>query len=256
MDKQGNGRAITFGDLWSVLVRNILLILLIPAIVIGSYFAYVKLTFVPEYTSIATLYILRQNQKNDDYEVKEDFSLALNVVNDCTYMLKSHAVLDEVRGVLGLDNTSYSNLKHSLKTNNPEGTRILEVSIVSDSPEKSKQIVDKVCELGAKQIELAMGFNQVNWVEHGLINPNPTNTTGLMTYLIIGVISAILVYATCLIAYLADDRIRTDEDVAKYLGLSLLGDIPNAYESSKSKSGHYYGKYSRYQYEAPRNAGK
>ena len=244
MEKQENVRVITFGDFWSVFVHNILIILIVTILVVGGVFAFIAVTFEPEYTSTATLYILRQNQKEDDYQVKEDFSLALNVVNDCTYLLKSHAVLDEVRDQLGLD-ISYNQLTHSLTTNNPEDTRILEVSIVSDSPEKSKLIVDKVCELGAKQIETAMG----------LIDYNPCNQTSIMTYLVIGVVTALIVYAICLIAYFADDRIRTEEDISRYLGLSLLGDIPNAYENTKGRNG-YYGKYSHYQYEASKESSK
>lgn len=254
MEKMENGRVITFRDIWSVFTHNILLILLVAVVAVGTVFAFLRLAYEPEYTSTATLYILRQNQQKDDYEVREDFSLALNVVNDCTYLLKSHVVLDEVRSQLNLD-MDYDDLARSLTTKNPEDTRILEVSIVSDSPEKSKLIVDKVCEIGARQIETAMGFNQVNWVQRGLIDTEPSNRTGIVTYLIIGIVAAAITYAICLVTYLADDRIRTEDDIAQYLGLSLLGDIPNAFENEKRK-GAYRKKYSRYQYEAPKKAGR
>ena len=124
-EKQENGRVITFGDLWSVFIHNILIIIFAAALVVGGVFAYIKLTFVPEYTSTATLYILRQNQHQDNNDIRQDFSLALNLVNDCTYLLKSHAVLDDVRNQLGM-NVSYGQLAGSLTTNNPEDTRILD----------------------------------------------------------------------------------------------------------------------------------
>ena len=39
-----------------------------------------------------------------------------------------------------------------------------------------------------------------------------------------------------------DDRIRTEEDIERYLGLSVLGDIPNA----DDKKSHQYGYYKAY----------
>ena len=44
------------------------------------------------------------------------------------------------------------------------------------------------------------------------------------------------------IIYLLDDRIRTEEDIERYLGLSVLGDIPNA----DDKKSHQYGYYKAY----------
>lgn len=56
----------------------------------------------------------------------------------------------------------------------------------------------------------------------------------------LAVLVAILVYAGFFLAFLLDDRIRTEEDIERYLGLSILGDIPNA-EDRKSSYYKYKG---------------
>lgn len=240
MNQQINAKNVTLVDLWDIFKHRLVVILLAAIVAVCGLFLYIHATFIPEYKSTATLYILRQNESDSvGYNSSDDFSLALKVVSDCDYLLKSHSVLDEVIKELNLD-ISYRDLNKSVSITNPENTRILEVTVISSSPEEAKRIVDSICRIGTEKIEQAMGFSQVNLYEYGIINQEACNRTGIMTYILVGAIVVVLTYLVFLVAFLLDDRIRKDEDIEWYLGLSVLGDIPNANESKK----HHYGYYS------------
>ena len=86
-------RNITAADLFGVFVTRFWVIFLAVIIAVAGSYAAVKFTYVPKYRSTATLYILKDN---DEANSASDFTLALNLVNDCTYLLKSHSVLDSV----------------------------------------------------------------------------------------------------------------------------------------------------------------
>jgi len=92
MEKQSNLREITFGDIWRIFISHFWVILASVVIVIAGFYTFNHFTFVPRYESTATLYILRQSDDNSSATVEqkatEDFSLALNVVNDCNHLLK------------------------------------------------------------------------------------------------------------------------------------------------------------------------
>lgn len=236
-----NVRVVTLKDLWGIFIHRLWVMILAAVVVAGGLLLINRLTFIPTYSSTATLYILRQDNDTSSGNSDSDFSLALKVVNDCDYLLKSHSVLDEVIQELNLE-IDYKNLSKSVSTSNPENTRILEVTVESDSPENAKHIVDALCEIGQEKITEAMGFQQVNLYEYGTVNEKPCNTTSMTTYLLAGMIAAILVYSAFLIVFLLDDRIRTEEDIERYLGLSILGDIPNA----NDKKNHQYGYYKAY----------
>lgn len=236
-----NVRVVTLKDLWGIFIHRLWVMILAAVVVAGGLLLINRLTFIPAYSSTATLYILRQDNDTSSGNSDSDFSLALKVVNDCDYLLKSHSVLDEVIQELNLE-IDYKNLSKSVSTSNPENTRILEVTVESDSPENAKRIVDALCEIGQEKITEAMGFRQVNLYEYGTLNDKPCNTTSMTTYLLVGMIAAILVYSAFLIVFLLDDRIRTEEDIERYLGLSILGDIPNA----NDKKNHQYGYYKTY----------
>lgn len=248
-NNRSNVRVVTLRDLWSIFIRRLWIMVLVAAVAVAILFTVVQLTFIPVYSSTATLYILRQEDETTSSDTSSDFSLALNVVNDCTYLLKSHAVIDEVIDSLNLE-MSYEDLTDAISTSNPDDTRILEVTVEAESPELAKEIVDTLCEIGQENITETMGFQQVNFYEKGTLDEDPSNVTGLTTYMLIGVIVAVLCYAIFLIAFLLDDRIRTEEDIQQYLGLSILGDIPNAKQAGKKNYGyssygygsHYYGR--------------
>lgn len=240
MQEQINVKTVTINDLWKIFIHRLWAILLVSVIVVVAAITSVSLKYKPMYNSSATLYILQQNRVKSDMEY-EDFNLALKVVNDCKHLLKSHSVVDTVIANLGLD-ISYSELYKNIKITNPSETRILEITVESDSPETAKRIVDEICMVGTEKITKAMGFEQVHFFEQGILNYSPCNRVSTLIYVIIGLAAMILTYSIFLFIHFMDDKIHTDEDIKKYLNLSILGEIPNANESKKKKYAHnnYY----------------
>ena len=242
-------REIRIADLWNIFVRRFWLMALAAILAVGGVLAYNVLLFTPRYQATTTLYILRQPNENDSSSTAStDFSLALNVVRDCDYLLKSDTVVRSVKEDLELGE-EYGSLVGDIETNNPSGTRILEVTVEAESPEMAKSIADKLCEIGAANINRAMGYSQVSLYEQAPLADEPCNEIPLTMYLIVGFCGAILVYGIFLVIFLLDGSIKSDEDVRNYLGVSVLGEIPDAEETRRKKYGYYkyYGK-NKYQY--------
>ncbi len=245
MNQNVNEKEITLKELWQVFIQRWWLIALVAVIFMSGMFVFKKLTFVPRYSSTATLYLMRQDgqseQKNTTTLV-QDFSIGLNVVNDCTHLLKSHAVVEETIAQLGLD-MSYEALVRSISTYSPEESRVLEVTVVADTPFNAKKIVDRLCSVGQAKITEVFGFDQVRLFENGVLDTRPCNRTGMMTYLIFGFAAAVLVYLLFLCIFLFSDKLYSEEEIEKYLGLPILGSIPHADDAKKARHGYYaYGR--------------
>ena len=238
-------RTISLRDLWEIFTRRFFAMLLAAIVVVSGAFAFKQLTFTPRYESVATLYLVNQTAEDSQSSstTYNNFNLALRLVNDCNHLIKSHSVLDQVIDTLNLGMT-YEQLYKTVTVVNPEDTRILEVTVEAESPEQAKRIVDEVCEVGAQKIEEAMGFEQAKLYEYGVLDSKPSNITGLTTYAILGLLAAVAVYVVFLVRFLLDDRIRTEEDIERFLGLSILGDIPNA-DNPKKGRGYYKGYYGK-----------
>ena len=239
MGNQERMRPVTIRELWALLVQKLWILLLAAVLATGTVFAVLQVAYTPLYSSTATLYILRQNEDANAGDTEEDFSLALKVVNDCTYLLKSRTVLNAVIEELALE-MSYAQLEKSVSTVNPENTRILEVTVEAASPELAKQIVDRVCEIGQDSITEAMGFRQVTLFERGTHHPEPCNTPSAAVYVLVALSAAVLAYLVLLAIYILDDSIKTAEDMENVLGISLLGEIPDLREAEKM---HYSDSY-------------
>lgn len=237
---------ITINDIFGVFIKKILFILLIPVILSGSLYALDYYRYTPKYSSTATLYILRQaNNTVTASDVASDFSLALKVVNDCTYMLKGHTVLDKVQEQLNL-NMEHDDLYKSISTYNPENTRILEVTVEAESPELAREIVDNLCSIGVSCINDVMGFEQINLYEWGTLEAEPCNKPGIKKYFFIGAAVAVVIFLVFLVLFLLDDTITDDEEIQRYLGLSILGDIPNSETPTKKRYGYKYYRRNKY----------
>ncbi len=236
-------------DLWNILRTHILPIVLTAAFCVSALYVYAHFFRTPKYKSTATLYILKQDNGSDYAYTQSDFTLALNVVNDCIYMIKSHEVLDDTISELDLK-MSYLDLYKSIKTNNPDGTRILEISVEADTPDEAKRIADSVCRIGAEKISQTMSMDQVNIYNWGTRDPKPSNGIGLSKYFFLGVGAAVFVFLIYFITFLFDDKVRTEDDVQRYLNLTVLGIIPNAEDVSgkkyKYKRYKHYGRYQSY----------
>ena len=242
MERKEYIRVIELKELWEVFVTRLVLIVLVAVISTTGFFVFDRIHYTPEYKSTATLYILRQSDEVSSSEAANDLNAALKVVNDCTHLIKSHTVLDQVIVDLDLDIT-YKTLFNSVSTENPDNTRILQVTVKSHSPEDAKRIVDRICELGSEAITEAMGFEQVNLFEYGVLEKNPCNKTGFISFALMGALCAAATYVVYVIIYLLDDTLRTTEDIERYLGLSVLGEIPDSKEKGKSRKGYTYYAY-------------
>ncbi|MBR5239046.1 MAG: hypothetical protein IKW04_00540 [Clostridia bacterium] len=249
MENNTKIRVVSFRDLWDIFIQKIWIIALVFVLITVGLFTVNTITFTPEYRSTATMYILRQNVKqmnpeqNNADEVATDFSSALDVVSDCDYLMKSYTVVEKVKNNLNLT-ADYRELSKRISTSNPENTRILEVSVTAESPEEAQRMVDDLCKVGAKAINETMGFEQIRLYESGNLNYEPCNKTKPILFVFVGLIAAVVTYSIFLVLFLLDTTIKSDEDIENYLGLSILGDIPEANNDKKNKQKYRY-KYRR-----------
>lgn len=248
MEKDLRVRIITLEEMLQIFLSHLWIILLAALIVAGSAQAINRFAVKPLYQSKATLYILRQGNEPNYIYTQSDFSLAKDVVNDCTYVIKSQEVLEDVIRKLNL-NMTVKNLQGRISTNNPENTRFLEVLVKGDTPDEAKKIADSLCDFASKKIEDSMGFDQVNLYAYGTLPDHRSNGIGWLRTGALAAMAAVLVYGIYLIVFLMDTSVQTEEDITRHLGISVLAEIPN-YEKSKSHGGKKYRyRYYRNKYE-------
>ncbi len=245
-------KTITPKDLWNVFCGCFWFLLAAVTLVTGVMYARAKYNYSPLYTSKATVYLIGQNE-NGEFEIDNfaaDYTIAMRVMKDCDYIVKSRTVLDEVGKRIGISN-GYGALSPRLAVYNPTDTRVLEISVTWSNPEQAQKIVNEICSVGQVEINRVLGYDGLGVFEDASLNRYPINGVSLTSYLKFGIIAALGIYIVFLLMFLFDNYIHTEEDIERYLGLTVIGDIPDAdAPKKKGKYGNYskYGRYRSYRY--------
>ena len=227
------------------IIKSCWIVMVVAALVTFiALFIFLKLSYVPEYSSTASLYILRQTEDSSSLTYN-DFNLATNTVNDCVYILKSDELLQSVIDSTGID-ISVKKLKKAVSATNPEDTRFLEVTVTCGDPETAMIAVNAISEECCAVIKETMQVNQASVYSKGKNSGLPSNSVNIKIPIILGIAAAVIVFCIYLAIDVLDDSLETNEEIAEVLEITLLGEIPNVEEAEpgyikKYKYGRKYG---------------
>lgn len=197
----------------------ILLAALAGGVIAWSYSRYV---LTPQYQSTAMLYVL---SKDTTLTSLADLQLGSQLTLDYQVLVTSRPVLEEVIEELQLEMT-YRQLRSTISVVNPEDTRFLNLTVTNPDPFLAKQIVDKVATTSSDYIGDIMEMVPPKLIEDGevpLFKSSPNNTKNAILGFLAG---AMLVCGIISVEILLNDTICTEEDVTKYLDLTVLASVP------------------------------
>jgi capsular polysaccharide biosynthesis protein len=251
MEEQNKETEIRLQDLWTILKRCWWLVLI--AMVIVTVVVYIGLTAThdDEYTATISIYVLSNTSSPESDESTpgagvdyDDIRLASYLINDCYVLLKSYDnVLAPVMVSQNLEGLiSIEQLEKMIKIENKDDTRVLYLSVTSSSAQRSADIANAIGEQACDYFNTLYKQDILNVVDHAEPETKPSNPVSKLMVVLIGLVAGVLVYGAYFLSFILDDKINTADDVEKYLGLSMLGVIPNRQDASrrKSKYGYYY----------------
>ena len=206
-------------ELFHVLLNKFWIILL-AGIIAGLAFIGGTILFItPQYESTTKMYVLSKQDNNT--LTQQDMQTSLSLTKDYAELIKSRTVTEGVIAQLNLD------LTHD--------TRILSITVTDADPYEACKIANAIRDVAANHIKNVMDIDAVNVVETANI-PDQQSSPSISKNGIIGVLLGVLLsVAIILIAYISNDTVKTQEDVEKYLGLSVLGTIPLTETDRKKK---------------------
>lgn len=219
---------ISVSDVFKIFLKRWWIVLTAMAIVFSASYFYAASTYTEKYTSKSTIMVRNPEENLSASSSAYYYDLTKTAVNDCQILMTSRTVLYRVIDELALDdfNITYSQLLGMISINGYADSHVMEVSVTSDDPDLSKEIVDKLCAVGAEQIQAHIDFATARVIDEGTLNRHPSNSVNVQLAIILALLTAIVVMGIFVVIYLIDDKIRTPEDVEKRLGLSVLGSIP------------------------------
>ena len=198
----------------------------------GIAFGATKILVTPQYESVTKMYVLT---KQDEGNLTQgDMQTSTYVTRDYAELIKSRTVTEAVVKELELDITG-AELLTKIDVLIPADTRIVGISVKDEDPYKAAEIANAMREASGKHIQEVMEIEAVNMVEDANVPRRPTSPNVLKNALIGGAVGLFLSVAAIIIMNLLNDDIRVEDDIKKYLNISVLGTIPLEDGSKKKK---------------------
>lgn len=237
------GFELKIRDLWLVLRNCWILMLAVLIVVTGVLFVVLKQAHVPEYTATVTIWALRVSSDEVSGPTTQDVSVGTYLINDYKLLIQEDRIVSKVLTETQ-SSMSTSTLRNMVSVKNEQNTRVLYLSVTSQSAESSKKLADAWGRIFCEEVNNDLDSNQedvhtpemIKVFAEAQLPTTESNPLSFWKVLLLGMLCALIVYAVYLILYIMDDKITTPDDVSEYLGLNLLGAIPDKTTLRRSRS--------------------
>lgn len=202
--------------------------IIILALVIGGAGAglFSKKVLSPIYESTSMVYVL---SKETTLASLADLQIGSQLTKDYSVIIKSRPVLEEVIEKQNLDMTT-EELSKMISIDNPKDTRILSITVSDVSPTRAQAIVNEITKDSSNYIADIMEMVPPKIIEEGVAAIKPSSPSVKKNAMLGGLGLAFIACGLICLKVIMDDTIKSEEDIEKYLGMSVLAVIPDVKE--------------------------
>ena len=209
---------------WAIIVLSCILGAVIAC-------AYTLFMVTPQYTATSKLYVINSN---DSAINLSDLQIGSYLTTDYMEVFSNWHVHEMVLERLGL-NYSYKQLSSMISVSNPNDTRILYIKAVSPDPQEAKDLADTYAEVAREFIAVKMDTKQPNVFEEALLPTAPSSPNKTRNVLLGFLLGLVVSCGIIVVQFMVDDRLRSSDDIEKYVQLPTLGVMPKQSKKAAAK---------------------
>ncbi|HGA3819748.1 TPA: Wzz/FepE/Etk N-terminal domain-containing protein [Streptococcus agalactiae] len=177
----------------------------------------------PQYTSSTRIYVITPNNSITAQDLQAGSFLA----NDYKEIITSTDVLEKVISSEKLNYPS-SQLLQKITVSILKDTRVISISVEDANPKMSQKLANSVREAAVSKIKAVTQVEDITTLEKGNLPKAPSSPNIKKNVLIGFIVGAGLSTIVLVIMGILDDRVNTEEDIEKALGLTSLGIVPDS----------------------------
>ena len=192
-----------------------------------------KFLMNPKYDSSA-LMIVNTRQDVNANVTSDQINSATKLVSTYSIIIKSDTVLQQVIDNLGL-NLTYAKLNKRVTVAAVDDTQVMKITVQSDSPEWARQVCEQIITVAPDVIKEAVEAGSVKVISNPSLATEPVSPNIMKNTMLAAAVGFVLVIGIIVLQVLLDNKINTEEDVTKYLDMTVLGVIPQYDQGGKKE---------------------
>jgi len=223
MEKRENEFEIDLLDLLNHLKKKCWVVIAAFLAFAVAGFLFTKLFITPEYIASTRIYVLNRGSENG--VVSSDYQISNYMVSDYTVLITGRNVTSKVISELDLD-LSDSQLAGMISVKSPANTRVLQIDVTDTDPARAADIANSIRRIASEQIKDITDADAVNLVYEADVPKAPSAPSAMKNTALAAILGAVAAIGILTVLYIMDDTIRTEEDVERYLNISVIGVMP------------------------------
>lgn len=232
MEENRDYDTIDLLELLGVLRQHILALVLATVLAAAVGFGVSKFLMTPQYEASA-LMIVNTRQDTTANVTSDQLNSASQLVSTYGIIIKSDTVLNEVIANLGLG-MSYSELASKVSVSAVDETQVMKITVTDSNPEGARQVCEQITQVAPDEIVEAVEAGSVKVISAASLNPNPVSPNVMRNTAMAGALGLAACAGLFVVQFLLNNKINSEEDIAKQLNLPVIGVIPN-YEQNGGK---------------------
>lgn len=204
---------------------NIIVLVTLAAISITAVFSFILLDDV--YETYTTLMVSKTAEGGRTVDIQyNDILLNQKLVKTYSTIASSNKVVDQVIQDLEIDEDP-EDVKKKLNVTSVGDTEIIKISVQDKDREFAADLANATATVFMDVVAETMKMDNVQVIDEAKIPERPVKPRKMLNVAISGVLGVMLGLGIVFLYEYLDNTIKTPEDVEKYLGVPVLGTIPN-----------------------------
>lgn len=176
----------------------------------------------PKYQASSTIYVI--SRKDSAINIS-DLQIGTALTDDYIQVFHMWEVQEKVISNLDLPYT-YNQLDGMLSVTNASNTRMLEITVTSESPQEAADIANEYAEVVRDYIAKKMATDKPSIMSTALVPTVPVSPNKTKSILLGALLGFVVSAGVIVVITLLDDTYKTAEDIKKYTGLVTMAVIP------------------------------
>lgn len=212
-------------EVLEVVRQHVLIIVLVTVLAAAVGFGVSRFLLVPQYEASA-LMIVNTRQDATANVTSDQITSATKLVSTYSIIIKSDTVLQQVINNLGLTLT-YEQLHERVSVSAVDDTQVMKITVQSDNPEWARQVCEQITAISPDVILESVEAGSVKLISQASVDPDPVSPNVMRNTAVAALLGLVVSVGIVILREMLDNRIKTEDDVRKYLDLPVVGVIPN-----------------------------